>query len=180
MKKLIAAGVTAVAFVATPAFAQTAPVDPAAAQAVKDLLVSMKYREQMTSALQSVLKNIPAMILQTATNAINGNTKLTDAQKKEALDKVAQNIPKAVESAKVVLSDPKLIDDIIDEIVPLYARHFTAGELHQLADFYQSPLGAKMLVTMPQIMSESMQIGQKLLAPRIARQIEAATAQPAK
>lgn len=176
MKKLILAVLAVLTLAATPAFAQTpAPVDPAAAQAVRELLVSMKYRELMNSAFQSMIKNIPTMMLQSATSAINSNAKLTDAQKKEALDKAAQNIPKAVASATAVLTDPKLVDDIIEEIIPLYARHFTADELHQLAAFYASPLGAKMLASMPQILSESMQIGQKLVAPRIAKHIEAAT-----
>ena len=172
MKKLIFAVLAALTFSA--AFAQTpAPVDPKAAQAVRELLDSMKYRELMNGAFQSMLKNIPTMILQGATNAINANTKLTGEEKKAALDKAAQNIPKAVAATSAVLSDPKLVDEIIEEIVPLYARHFTTDELRQLAVFYKSPVGAKMLATMPQIMSESMQIGQKLVAPRIAKQIEA-------
>lgn len=37
---------------------------------------------------------------------------------------------------------------------PIYARHFTAGELRELIAFYQTPLGAKSLHEMPQAMAE--------------------------
>jgi hypothetical protein len=45
----------------------------------------------------------------------------------------------------------------------VYARHFTADELHQLLAFYKSPVGAKALRTMPAVMAE---LG-KEMAPRI-------------
>jgi hypothetical protein len=46
---------------------------------------------------------------------------------------------------------------------PVYARHFTVDELHQLLAFYKSPVGAKALRTMPAVMAE---LG-KEMAPRI-------------
>ena len=45
----------------------------------------------------------------------------------------------------------------------VYARHFTAQELHELLAFYKSPVGAKALQTMPAVMAE---LGQEM-APRI-------------
>lgn len=42
----------------------------------------------------------------------------------------------------------------------VYGQRFTAAELKQLLDFYQTPVGQKMLVTMPQIAAESMRMGE--------------------
>jgi hypothetical protein len=37
----------------------------------------------------------------------------------------------------------------------IYARHFTVAELRQLIAFYRTPIGAKVLHEMPQVMAES-------------------------
>ncbi len=176
MKKLLTALLTVLALASAPVMAQDAkaPVDAAAAKAVRELLDAMKYRDLMTAAFKSMQKNIPVLVLQSATNAVNANTKLTDEERKAALDKVAQEVPGAVTAINTLLADPTLIDEIIEEIVPLYARHFTANELHQIAVFYKTPAGAKMLVTMPQVMSEAMVIGNRVMAPRINKFIEQA------
>jgi hypothetical protein len=176
MNKFITTAFVALTLLSAGARAQTAPApDPKTVTAVKELLASMKYREMISAAMDSMAKNMPAMMLQTATNGINANTKLTDEEKKAALSKVAERIPLAMNGMQAILNDPTLIDDIIAEVVPLYARHFSAAEIHQMAVFYASPVGTKMLVVMPQIMAESMQIGQKVIMPRVAKQIEMAT-----
>lgn len=45
------------------------------------------------------------------------------------------------------------------EITKLYAQSFTLEELAELNKFYQSPVGQKTVVTMPQIMQKSAMIG---------------------
>jgi hypothetical protein len=44
--------------------------------------------------------------------------------------------------------------DIMKEAPPIYARHFSVDELHQLTAFYQTPIGAKALRELPQVMGE--------------------------
>ena len=39
----------------------------------------------------------------------------------------------------------------------IYARYFTAAELHDIAAFYKTPTGAKTLRLMPAVMAEAMQ-----------------------
>jgi len=50
----------------------------------------------------------------------------------------------------------------VDGIVAIYAKHFTADELHQLTTFYRSPAGAKYIEQMPAITQESMSMGQTI------------------
>lgn len=52
-------------------------------------------------------------------------------------------------------------DEIIDMTVPIYTKHLTHAEIKQLLDFYQSPLGRKLIATLPSILAESMQAGQR-------------------
>jgi hypothetical protein len=44
--------------------------------------------------------------------------------------------------------------EIMKAAPPVYARHFTADELHQLIAFYQTPIGIKSLRELPQVMGE--------------------------
>ena len=46
---------------------------------------------------------------------------------------------------------------------------FTVDELHQLAAFYKTPVGAKTLRLMPQLMNEGMQVGQQIIMPRMQK-----------
>lgn len=44
--------------------------------------------------------------------------------------------------------------DVMQGAAPIYAKHFTAGELRDLMSFYKSPTGQKSLKVLPQVMSE--------------------------
>jgi uncharacterized protein len=55
------------------------------------------------------------------------------------------------------------VSDAMKEAPPIYARHFTIDELHDLTAFYQTPAGAKALREIPQVMGEMT----KLLVPRL-------------
>jgi hypothetical protein len=168
MKKIVLFACLALSFALPSSFAQSAAApDPDSAAAVKDLLVAMNYRESMRQTIAQVQSNLPSMMLQTTENVIRSNQTMTEAQKQEALEKAKRDIPLAVGSVKSAFSDPALMDEIAAEMVPLYARHFSAAEIRQLAAFYRTPVGAKMVAVMPQIAGESMQISQKVLLPRI-------------
>ena len=52
------------------------------------------------------------------------------------------------------------IDELLDQIVPLYTKHFSEAELKELIAFYDSPVGKKVIATLPAIAQESMLVGQ--------------------
>lgn len=178
MNKTIAALATAFALCAPAAFAQnTAPMsaptapaaaDPATVAAANDMLVSMNYRAVAASMLGQMRQSIPAMMRQSAVTAIDNNPQLDAAQKKAAHEKMEKELPQAVNMIDGVFNDKSLLDEMMREIAQLYARHFTVSELRQIAVFYKTPVGTKMLATMPQIMNESMQLGQRVVMPRVA------------
>lgn len=66
-------------------------------------------------------------------------------------------------------------EDMTDQIVPIYARYFTAEEVEQLIAFHRSPLGQKVIAATPAIMKECMTVGQEWgrgLAERAMREAE--------
>ncbi len=55
------------------------------------------------------------------------------------------------------------VTDAMKDAPPIYARHFSVTELHDLITFYRTPSGAKALQQMPQVMGEFA----ALLVPRM-------------
>jgi len=103
---------------------------------------------------------------------IKADTRLTEAQRKERLAKMAAEMPKVAAALSTVFSDPSLIDDIEKEMIPLYSRFFSVEQMKQIAAFYRTPAGASALQVMPQLMPEAMAIGQRVAQPRIAKALE--------
>ncbi|MDM5178816.1 DUF2059 domain-containing protein [Massilia sp. DJPM01] len=169
MKKLTAIMCTALALLAAPAFAEKAPIDPAADKAVRSLLDSMNYRKLIKDSFAQMRGSMPQMILGNATAIINANPRLTPAQKKTAIAAAEKKVPEVAARVQRVLEDPALAEEMIEEVVPLYASRFTVAEIEQIAAFHRSPVGAKMLSVMPQIMNESIQIGQRVINPRMGK-----------
>jgi hypothetical protein len=52
------------------------------------------------------------------------------------------------------------VEDLVNKMVPLYAKYYTLDDLKAVNAFYQTPAGQRVLAATPQIMRESMQIGQ--------------------
>jgi hypothetical protein len=66
---------------------------------------------------------------------------------------------------------------LMEQLIPVYDRNFTAEEIKGLLDFYATPLGKKTIGRMPKVMQESMLIGQawgKSLGPEIQKRMKAA------
>ncbi|TFW18879.1 DUF2059 domain-containing protein [Duganella callida] len=175
MKKIVASLFTAVALVcAAPAMAQQAQPDPAAVAAAKDLFDSMNYRAVMHGMMQQMAQGLAGSMRAGATAAINNNAKLSAEEKQKALAKMEADLPAAVNTMQTVMNDPGMIDEIIDQTVPIYARNFSADELKQIAAFYRTPVGQKMLANMPKLMGEGMQVGQQIVARRLGPMLQKA------
>ncbi|MBD8531932.1 MULTISPECIES: DUF2059 domain-containing protein [unclassified Massilia] len=145
-----------------------AAADPALTRSVRELLTLMKYREQLTARLQQTAQAMPKAVLQAQAVRINANAKLTEEQKKAELAIAANDIPKGMAAGQRVLSDPKLVDDIFERVVPMYARLFTLAEVNDLLAFYRSPTAAKLQGLLPQIMQETNQLTQEMVRERLA------------
>ena len=172
MKKYFAAAVlfTSFALTAAPAFAQATPVaDPEAAAAVKEMLVAMNYRQVIAASFQQYVQGLPASMRSMASS---NTTQATPADKAKLMAAIEKVIPGVVASINAIVTDPALLDEIIAEMVPLYANTYSVAEIRQLAAFYQSPVGQKMLVSMPKMMSEGLVISNRILGPRVGKLME--------
>jgi uncharacterized protein len=170
MKKIVVALSAAAAFAVLPSFALAAPaVDAQRTVAVKAMLDAMEIRKNMTAMYAEMQKAMPTIMRQQMVGVIQADARLTAEQKKEAIAKADKSLPRVVQSVSKIFSDPALIDEMIVEMVPLYANNYTTEEIRQLTAFYQSPVGRKMMSLAPKLTAEGMAIGQRVVTPRLGK-----------
>jgi hypothetical protein len=137
---------------ALPAMAQKAPAAPAAptapaAKATPELPVTPEKLAlaraiiDFTGAAKSFDPVLPQILVQAR------NTVLTTKPKLEKdLDEVLGKLETEFSPQRAALSN---------DIAKIYAENFTEEELRQLAQFYQSPIGKKMVAVMPNVLRGS-------------------------
>ena len=154
--------------------------DAATVAAVKEMFEAMNYRAMGKQIFQQMNAAMPQVIAQSAKAAIDGNPNMNAEQKAQALQKLQAELPKLQGAISTLMNDPTLVDELIDQSVPMYARHFTAAEIRQITAFYRTPVGAKMLQTMPALTGEAMELSQRLMQPRVQRMMQQLQAGQAK
>jgi hypothetical protein len=137
---------------ALPAMAQSAPkaapTAPAASAAkageqpvTPEKLALAKAIIDFTGAAKSFDPVLPQILVQARTTVLNTNPKL-EKDVDDVLDKLqAEFSPRR--------------DELRNDIATIYAKNFTEEDLRQLAQFYQSPVGKKMVAVMPNVLRAS-------------------------
>lgn len=170
MKKSLAAIATVIAFSCGSAFSQSIPtLDPAAVEAAKQLLQVIKARELMLSSIQQMEQRMPEQMRASVAGIVQNDTSMSAQQKREAMASIERVIPPMVAQLHGVLADPVLIDEIMVEMVPVYVQNYTVDEIKQLTALYQTPLGQKILASMPKIAAQSMDISTRVMMPRVQK-----------
>ena len=59
------------------------------------------------------------------------------------------------------------MDVMLDNMIPIYQRHFSKTDIDAMSTFYGSPTGQKMMREMPALTSESMQASYALMQKQI-------------
>lgn len=92
-------------------------------------------------------------------------------------EKIPETTPEQRKQFEQVLDEvfadamgPKLMDEMLEETVPVYQRHLTKSDLQAMMAFYSSPVGQKLLREQPAMVQESMQAAAGI-QQRIARSI---------
>jgi hypothetical protein len=164
MKKIVVALLASVALAQGAFAADAAPAPaPANAAAVRELMDAMNYRTMWKASMDQMSKTMPNMMRGQMEAAIKADTSLL---------KMEAELPKMAAVLGNVFNDPGLMDDMEVEMIALYSRHFTVDELKQIAAYYRTPVGTKSMQLMPQVMAESMAIGQRVTMPRIQKAME--------
>jgi len=129
--------------------------DAASKEDVKKLFDVMASRDQMANMMQQVFAQMQTM---NRDQLKKNHPELTDADL-AGMDR---------RSGEFLKNFP--LDEMLNDMIPIYQRHFTKSDIDTLTAFYSSPTGQKFLHEMPTVASESM----KAVYPRIQEAIDAA------
>lgn len=159
MKRLAALTLACACLLTPAAMAQKAPapaaaaatVDPARIAAARQLLDTMGSTAQFNTAIE------------TMTQGMADTVKKLQPMKDKEIDEVFALLKKKFLARA---------GEAIDMVAPLWAEQFTIEEMGQIAAFFKSPIGAKLIATQPEIMRKSMQIGMAW-GERIGKEVEA-------
>ncbi len=76
-------------------------------------------------------------------------------------DKISNPTPEQLKSVDVTVDDvfrDVSLDDLIQDLVPVYQRHLTRNDVRAMIAFYSSPPGQKIVREQPKMLKESMQV----------------------
>jgi uncharacterized protein len=129
----------AVAQDSTPSAADAAP---AAKEDIQKLFEVMQIHQQMRLVMDSVMKQQSVM--------------MHDTLKKRYPQVSAEKIARADRMMQETMKDMPM-DAMLDDMIPIYQRHFSKGDIDAMTTFYASPTGQKVMREMPVLTTESMQ-----------------------
>jgi hypothetical protein len=130
-------------FCVIPALAQTAATDaPATKEDVQKLFDVMHVKEQISETLDGVRKQQRSIMHETLKSQ---DPSLSDAR-----------LASYDQAMDAMLKDTS-IDGMLEDMIPIYQKHFNHADLVAMTDFYSSPTGQKALHEMPALTTESMQ-----------------------
>lgn len=113
---------------------------PEALAAAKELMAVSKMTDQLRQILPNVTQQVRTLI-------VTANPRV-----EKDFDAFAPVMRAAMEAR---------LQAFVDEGAKIYARHFTAEELRQVTVFYRTPTGEKFIREQPEVMKESMALGQQ-------------------
>ncbi len=134
--------ISATAPVAGPARGQNsdaAAIDPARIAAAKELMEVAGSAKQFDIVVPLISQQLEAAFI---------NLKPDHAAE---IKEVFQVIPEKFSQRK---------QELLDQIAALYAERLTAAELNEIIGFYKSPIGAKFVQLQPELVQQSMALGQ--------------------
>ena len=155
MKSLLCACLLALSLCAGAQTTVSIAPDAASKEDVKKLFDVMASHEQMDQMMRQVFAQMRSLD--------------RERMKKQRPDITEAELAR-IDSASEDLIKKLPVDEMLNDMVPIYQRHFTKSEIDALVVFYSSPPGQKFLHEMPAVTAETM----RAVYPRIQKEVDAA------
>jgi hypothetical protein len=143
MKRFIVLLLLLLASVVCCAAQQTAPSAPPSEQEVLDFFKVMHIREQTLEVLRGTEEQVKTIMRDLIHERIPNVTPGQLAQLDAMVGKLYENYP---------------IDELLQDMVPVYRKHLTKANLDAVLAFYSTPTGQKLLRELPAMTAEAMQV----------------------
>ncbi|MGB9067216.1 MAG: DUF2059 domain-containing protein [Candidatus Acidiferrales bacterium] len=112
-----------------------------------------------TMHIRDMMKNMMAAMSQQMQKMMREQLQRTPNLPANAQEKIEKTVDDSLANMP--------IDELLDAMEPVYAKHFTKGDIDALAAFYSTPTGKKMLTELPAMTAEAMQASQSVMAKYI-------------
>lgn len=93
------------------------------------------------------------------------------------IESMKTTTPQVSEAFWIEFAEDVEPSELVDLLVPIYAKHIEPDDVEELIRFFRSPTGQRFLERQPQIMAESMAAGEEWgaqVAARIIKRLRAA------
>jgi hypothetical protein len=135
-----------VLFAATAALGQQPAAStgdaPATKEEIQHLFDVMQIHQQMRQVMDAMMKQQSTMIHETLKNRYPQTSAERIARADQLISETMKDMP---------------MDAILDDMIPIYQRHFSKTDIDAMSTFYASPTGQKMMKEMPALTTEAMQ-----------------------
>jgi hypothetical protein len=154
LKSLLCACLLALSMCAGAQTTVSIAPDAASNEDVKKLFDVMASREQMSQLMEQLFAQMR-----------NLNREQLKKKRPDLTDAELARMDR--ESDDLIKHFP--LEEMLNDMVPIYQRHFTKSEITALTAFYSSPAGQKFLHEMPSVTAETM----RAVYPRIEAEVDA-------
>lgn len=90
---------------------------------------------------------------------LTGTRDMVNGMKSSMMEQFRRNAPGMPDEMLTEMMGELKAEDLLESMIPVYSKHFTGEDIKHLIAFYQSPFGKKVLREMPQIITESNDVG---------------------
>ena len=125
-------------------------------------------RAQDAAAAEEKRQNIKRLLQLTKAGEVGVQfLQLTLPQMRGLYSAVLEGLPAVKRERAVKILEEELFrvftaERVVEELVPIYDRHFTGEEIEDLIAFYESAAGKKFVAMQPQIITEANGVGQRV------------------
>lgn len=92
---------------------------------------------------------------------ITGAGEMGKQMMRNMLPGLKQMVPQVPEAFWTEFMNEVDANELIDQVIPIYQRHYSEEDLQAAIKFYRSPAGRRMIEKQSVVMQESMQVGQQ-------------------
>ena len=92
---------------------------------------------------------------------LTGVEKLVGQMETQMIEGMRAQMPQVPELFWTKFQQKMNTRELIERVIPVYDKYYTTEDIKAVNTFYESPSGQKLLATLPQLMQETMKIGQE-------------------
>ena len=92
---------------------------------------------------------------------LTGVEKLVSQLETQMIEGMKAQMPQVPELFWTKFQQKMNTRELIEKVIPVYDKYYTTEDIKAVNTFYESPSGQKLLATLPQLMQETMKIGQE-------------------